>query len=361
MKRLAAVLCVALLPVLSLVVAPAPTSAAAVATDRASEGATDRRVSSRPITFTVDNAAGGQLGALGCAADRRTYTLRARLVGPTRVVDGYGGPETFHLLVHDAGTGGWFWHLRQRPAYDYATRLARRGETSVVLDRLGYDGSRLRDGDATCLAAQAQVVHQVVQHLYAGTYDYARPRGHTTPHAGHVVLHGHGTGATIARLEAAHWSDVQAVVLMSEPSTSPSVLALRALQAQAARCARGGGFAPFGTSAGEYRRLLFASAPTAVQRSATRLRNPTPCGDVASVLGGVLDAQRQALDVPALVLTGGRDARGASGRAVTATGGARLVRRSYAGAGSALPLERQAPAVRRDVLRFVRSLDDRLR
>jgi hypothetical protein len=357
MKRLAAVLCVVLLPVLALTVAPTSTAAAA---DRADRG--DRRVASRAVTFSIDNVTGNQLSALGCAADRRTYTLRARLVGPAEVVNGYGGPETFHLLVHDAGTGGWFWHLRQRPAYDYATQLARRGETSVVLDRLGYDGSPLRDGDATCLAAQAQTVHQVVQHLYAGTYDYVRPRGNTTPHAGHVVLHGHGTGATIARLEAAHWSDVQAVVLMSEPSTSPTTFALRALQAQAARCARGSGFAPFGASAAEYRRLLFASAPSTVQRAATRLRNPTPCGDVASVLGGVLDARRQTLDVPALVLTGARDARGTSGRAVvTATGGARVVRRTYAGAGSALPLERQAPAVRRDVLRFVRSLDDRLR
>ena len=80
------------------------------------------------------------------------------------------------MLVHDLGTGGWFWNLRTHPAYDCATRLAERGETSLVLDRLGYGASRLADGNATCLGAQVDMLHQVVQHLVSGQYRWTDRR-----------------------------------------------------------------------------------------------------------------------------------------------------------------------------------------
>ncbi|MCW2814898.1 MAG: Alpha/beta hydrolase family protein [Nocardioides sp.] len=344
------------------VASPSSAASTAVTASTSDRQAADRRVVSRTISFDVVNRNETGVACLP-APDRRAHTLRARLIGPARVVEGRSGSETFHVLVHDAGTGGWFWNLQGRRVgreQDYATRLAEKGETVVVLDRLGYDRSPLRDGDATCLGAQATMLGRVVQALYAGLYEVPnRPRA-ARPHASHVVLHGHGTGATVARLEAATYSDVQALVLMSPVSTSPSTLALQTLRGQGTVCLRGAGFAPYGETARSYRRLLFSSAPAGVQRAAVRQRNSTPCGDVASLLPSVLAAQGQAVDVPTLVLSGGADAR-RGGDGVTATGGARLVRRTFAGAGSALPLEKQAPAVRKAVLAFVGSLDDRIR
>ncbi|WP_170219354.1 alpha/beta hydrolase [Nocardioides litoris] len=327
----------------------------ATAADRVRDRARDRQVVSREVVFEVDNTTSGTLTSLGCPLqpDRREHRVRATIVGPRHVVVGRGGVETFHLLVHDAGTGGWFWNLRGTPTYDYAGQLARQGETSVVLDRLGYDRSPL-PGRATCLAAQAEVLHQVVQHLYAGTYAKpGRPR-ENTQNAAHVVTHGHGTGATITQLEAARYRDVDGVVLMSPTSTSPTTAALRVLQQQSLTCLGGAGSAAYGASAAEFRRLLFASAPAAVQRAAAARRNPTPCGDVASLAQTVLEAGSARLHAPALVLTGSRDGRNRAAAAVASDD--RVVRRTVAGAGSALPLERQAPAVRREVLRFVRSL-----
>lgn len=319
----------------------------------------DRPVASREIAFDVVNI---NETTVACQGDGRAHVVRARLVGPRRVVTGHGGVETFNVLVHDAGTGAWFWNLRGKgvdPTYDYATQLARRGETSVVIDRLGYDRSPLRNGDDTCLGAQASMLHQVVQHLYAGLYSVTgRPRA-SRPHAAHIVLHGHGTGATIARLEASQFDDVQALVLMSPPSTSPSTLALQTLRGQASACLRGADYAAYG-DARTYRRLLFASAPATVQRAATQQRNSTPCGDVTSVVPTVLMGQGGRVEVPTLVLSGAADAR-RGGDGITGTTSARVVRRTYAGAGSALPLERQAPAVRRAVLSFVGSLDNRVR
>lgn len=319
------------------------------------------RVASRGVSFEVTNHNATSVACLP-APDGRDRTIRGRLVGPAPVIAGRAGSTTFHVLVHDAGTGGWFWNLHGRgiPASaDYATQLARAGETVVVLDRLGYDRSPLGSG-STCLGAQATMLSSIVQALYAGTYKMAGPRDQGVPHASHVVLHGHGTGATIARLEAAHYSDVQALVLMSPLTTSPSTLALQTLRGQGQRCLSGASAAPYGSTNADFRRLLFASAPAAVQTAASRLRNSTPCGDVASLLSGVLTAQGQAVDVPTLVLTGSKDAR-RGGDGVTATSSTRLVRRTYAGAGSALPLEKQAPAVRRTVLTFVRGLDDTVR
>lgn len=343
----------------ALLVAPgAPTQAAASPAAKPRPGKVT--VATRTIEFSLTNR--NLVGGICTTApDREIHPVRARLIGPKRVVEGRAGVKTFNVLVHDAGTGGWFWNLQGAGApYDYATQLAERGQTTVVLDRLGYDSSPLADGDATCLGAQATMLEQVVQHLYSGVYRVVgRPRA-SIPHASHVVLHGHGTGATIARMEAARYSDVQGLVLMSPPTTSPSTLALQTLQGQAATCLRGAGFAPYGDDAATFRRLLFHSAPARVQRAAARLRNSTPCGDVGSLVPSILTGQGGEVDVPTLVLTGGADAR-RGGDGITGSSSAPVVRRTIAGAGSALVLEKQAPAVRRAVLSFVRSLDDRVR
>ncbi|WKN48493.1 alpha/beta hydrolase [Nocardioides sp. Arc9.136] len=316
------------------------------------------RVVSRPVEFDVSNA--NETSAL-CLSDNRAHVLRGRLVGPRRAVAGAGAKVRVNVLVHDAGTGAWFWNLRRVPGVDYATRLARRGETSLVLDRLGYDRSPLADGNATCLGAQATMLHQVVQHLYSGVYRFA-DRSHEDdqpPHATHVVLHGHGTGATLAQLEAAEFDDVAGLVLMSAPTATPTALAVREAADQLARCLGGGGYSEHGASAADFRRLLFASATARVRSLATAKRNPTPCGDVSSLLAALGSATVTAgrVEVPVLLLTGDRDTRvrPLSQRAAErlfATS-ERVTARTVAGAGSALPLERRAGRVRSTVLRWL--------
>ncbi|MGA8256654.1 MAG: alpha/beta hydrolase [Nocardioides sp.] len=322
-------------------------------------------VVSRGISFSLSNSVEGLFETLGgCAADRKFHDVRARLVGPRRVVEGRAGAIGVNLLVHDAGTGGWFWNLRSHSGHDYATQLARQGQTSVVLDRLGYDASPLRNGNRSCLDAQVAMVHQVVQNLRAGKYDLAgRPAGTgPRPAASHVVVHGHGTGALIAQLEAARNNDVDGLVLMSSSSTSPKQLAVATLREQAATCLGGADFAPFGATNQTFNRLMFASAANDVRRRAAQLRNPTPCGDVATVSSAVLigRSEASAVDVPVLVLSGSRDARVSPMNRAQArsafSGSPHVTARVFPGAGSALPLERQAPQVRATVLRWLHGL-----
>ncbi|MCW2852072.1 MAG: Pimeloyl-ACP methyl ester carboxylesterase [Nocardioides sp.] len=345
----------ALLPVALLaLVAPivsAPATAAPAPAERPG------RLVARQVVFDLVNNGDG---LLRCQGDDRTYQVRGRLVGPRRDVLGRGGSTRINVLVHDAGTGGWFWNLRRHPRYDYASQLARRGQTSLVLDRLGYDSSPLADGDDTCLDAQAAMLHQVVQHLRSGRYDFTRGRA-TTPHASQVVVHGHGVGATIAQTEAARYDDTHGLVLMSWAGANPSVLSIEQARTQSAACARGVGYAPYGASVAEYRRLLFATAPRRVQETAARLRNATPCGDVASLGPATVSAAASAgrVEVPVLVLSGSRDARlsrqaGESASAFRAS--AKVTAHTVAGAGSALPLESSAPRTRRLVLRWLHSL-----
>ena len=109
------------------------------------------------------------------------------------------------------------------PAYDYATQLAKRGETSLVIDRLGYGRSPLKNGNATCVDAQVHMLNQVIaapllrplRVRRQGRPDFTR----RTPRS--VVVQGHGIGATIAQLEAAKYSDTAGLVLLAPSVDQP--------------------------------------------------------------------------------------------------------------------------------------------
>jgi len=315
-----------------------------------------RRVASSRVAFDLANTNNSSVLCVP-QPDGKAYPVRGRLVGPRAVFDGRVAVVTVNVLVHDAGTGAWFFNLRSNPTYDYATRLAERGQTSLVLDRLGYGRSPLADGDDTCLGAQVHMLHQVVQHLYAGRYDFLGSRSGTpTPKATTIVLQGHGTGATIAQLEAARFSDVSGLVLMAPAITSPSQLAIDTTRDQARTCLSAG-FADFGDTARAYRALLFRTAPSGVRRAAVQRRNPTPCGDVTSLPGALASATAadRDVDVPVLVLRAGRNARTEDGSS-SVRSSERVTRTTVKGAGSALTLERSAPATQRRVVRWLRDL-----
>lgn len=321
----------------------------------AAEGSTADPVIRRDVVFSLVNH---NDTSVPCAADGATYTVSGTLVGPRSEVLGHAGSTRVNVLVHDAGTGGWFWDLPSAPRFDYAGRLADRGETSLVLDRLGFDASPLADGRSTCLGAQATMLHQVVQNLKAGIYSYVDRPGAAVPHGAQVVLHGHGVGAAVAQLEAAEFDDVDGLVVMGWSDSGASQAAI-AEGARQTRACLDDDYAPYGASRSEFRDLLFATAPRAVQRAALARRNDTPCGDVTSLLGtvGALNLGTGSIEAPVLVLQGGADTRTRDTSAEAQAGRFRsaesVTARSFARAGSALPLEAQAPQVRRTVLAWL--------
>lgn len=306
----------------------------------------------RDVVFTLTNT---NETSVPCLADGATHTVSGTLVGPRDEVLGQAGSTRINILVHDAGTGGWFWDLAATPRFDYAGKLAQRGETSLVLDRLGFDDSPLADGRATCLGAQATMLHQVVQNVEAGIYRYVDRPGAAVPHGAQVVLHGHGVGAAVAQLEVAEFDDVDGLVVMGWSDAGASQAAIAEAARQTRTCLQDD-YAPYGASPADFRGLLFATAPAAVQRAALDLRNDTPCGDVTSLLGtvGFLNLGTSSIEPPVLVLQGGADMRTSDGsaeaQAARFTSSEAVTARTFPRAGSALPLEAQAPQVRRTVL-----------
>jgi pimeloyl-ACP methyl ester carboxylesterase len=312
--------------------------------------ASDPDVMSVDVTFTVRNA---NRTLVVCPADGKTYVLRGQLVGPATSLD--GSPiGRVNVLVHDITAGAWFWRMPGHDAYDYAGQLARAGEVSLVFDRLGYDGSPLANGNSTCLGAHADMLHQVIKQLRAGSY--AADAG--TPAVESVVTHGHSVGAAIAQVEAATWHDVDGLVVMSWSDSGASVRSISEAATQNAACLLGGGvgapktYAWFGRTPEAFRSMLFRTALLAVQESASALRNPDPCGDALSLattvaLGNVLT---RLIDVPVLLLFGEKDALNRPDSRMLqplAYGpGARVTAHTLAGTGSALPLEQSAPHTR---------------
>jgi len=308
--------------------------------------AADPDVTSVDVTFAVRNV---NRTLVVCPADGKTYVLRGQLVGPASSLDG-STIGRVNVLVHDITAGAWFWRMPGHGEYDYAGQLARSGEVSLVIDRLGYDGSPLADGNATCLGAHADMLHQVVEQLRAGSY----ASDGDTPAAESVVTHGHSVGAAIAQSEAATWHDVDGLVVMSWSDSGASVRSISEAATQNAACllAAPQGYAWFGRTPEAFRSMLFRTAPVAVQQSASALRNPDPCGDALSLattvtLGNVLT---RLIDVPVLLLFGEKDALNRPDSRLLqplAYGpGAPVTARTLSGTGSALPLEQSAPQTR---------------
>lgn len=316
-----------------------------------SAGTAAPRIDSRGVVFDVENT---NATSILCVPDNQSYQLRGRMVGPTKDLDGLGGAMRVNVLVHDIGTGAWFWNLQGNPTYDYATQLAEKGETTLVLDRLGYGASPLADGDATCLGAQADMLHQVVQHLTSGNYDYTDPADGSVPNAAHVVTHGHGVGAAIAQAEAAEFDDVAGLVLMSWTDSGATPLAARYAARQARDCLSAD-YAPFAATKKDFRDIMFASATAAVQRAAAQRQSEDPCGDVTSLPGLGLAPGAAQVDAPVLLLYGAKDKliRSSARETQKSAYPTEVTMKVFPGAGSSLPLEKQAGKVRAAVLRWL--------
>jgi pimeloyl-ACP methyl ester carboxylesterase len=306
------------------------------------------------ISFTVRNT---NRTSVPCAADGRTYTVRGTLVGPSDALSATS-THRVNVLVHDITTGGWFWRMPGHPDVDYAGRLADKGEVSLVIDRLGYDASPVARGTSTCLGSQADVLHQIVQQVRAGTSAIPKPDD--------VVVHGHSVGAAIVQAEASRWKDVDGLVLMSWSDASVSLTAIGTSGAQHTSCVLGGGrdgapagYAWYGRTEAAFRSIHFATAADDVQADAATLRNPDPCGDAISlaqlvVLGNVLT---RTIDVPVLLLYGGKDVLNRSDapnlQRIAYAPGAQVTVHKDPAAGGALPLEAGAADLRSRVCEWL--------
>jgi pimeloyl-ACP methyl ester carboxylesterase len=266
-----------------------------------------------PITFQVVNR---NTTGIPCAPepDGKTYTVHGSLVAPKDLVREKSPSATLYL--HGLGYGGFFFHLKEIPEYDYAREQAAQGHVSVVIDRLGNPAhSDLPDGNATCLPAQADMTDQIADALRAGTYTIAGVR----PKFSRVLLAGHSAGGLIAEITQSVFHSAEAVAVIGY-THYPSPLALQQFFAAGQDCvtapqgAHGGSgapnYAPFGRTDEDFAAGHFYDVEPAVAEIVLRKHNLDPCGDLMSGLQGLLGTNLATLtiDVPALLLTGEKDA-----------------------------------------------------
>ena len=325
--------------------ASAPTAAAAAAPSR---------VAHVPLSFDVANVNRSQLP---CPSDGRRYSLAGRLIAPRAVLRGAKPPGAVTLYVHELSFGKFFWSHPERPAYDFAGRLAAAGHTAVVIDRLGYEDSGRPPGLDTCLGAQADMVNQVITALRSGRY---RTRGRSSLRFERLALAGHSVGGAISELVAYSFpGSADALALMNWADQGFTPAAVENALSQGRRCLLGGDaselpyYAHFVASPATFRRFLFFDAPDDVADAIVARRNPDPCGDSGSFaqlvqrnvagVGGVA--------VPVLIVFGrenlswNAEEAARNQAALFASSpevGVRLIDRGR----HALPFERVAPTVR---------------
>jgi pimeloyl-ACP methyl ester carboxylesterase len=338
--RRAVVAAAGLAALTALTVGPAPSTVAAPAA---------APVISHMVSFLVTNSNGS---AVPCRSDGASYSIHGRLVGPASQFNPLNPSRAVVLDLHGLGYGQFFWDFEIIPGYDWADAMASHGVASLIVDRLGYGVSSHPPGMQSCIGAQADVAHQVVQALRGGGYTMDAAPGLSFMRVG---LAGHSAGGAIAQAEAYSFRDVDALMILAwaDHGASPKVLA--DLAQAGAVCVSGGdppGYAPLGQSREEYQALMFHDADPSVEGEATRLRSVDPCGDDSSIPAAVAtDSQDVAsIRVPVLLAIGANDAifppPAQDRQRGLFTGSRDVTAITVQDTGHALSLERSAPYTR---------------
>lgn len=261
-----------------------------------------------PIRFTVRDR---NRSLMRCQAGGDVYHVAGELVAPA---SGPGSAVTLYL--HGVILSSRFeWHFRGVPGYDYATEMAKRGHTSVIIDRVGYGKTRPLPptGAQPCLGAQADEVHQVIGELRTGRYSLPDSGGPEAKPFKKVALAGYSIGGTIAELEAGSFGDPDAVVIVSwvdEGMTDygtpfPKIVEL---------CSPGSPKRPGGIN-GYFQTLPLYKLPPLLSNKADprvvsamrRAAELDPCGILLSGAGwfmGVKDVARARIRKPVLLIHG---------------------------------------------------------
>jgi pimeloyl-ACP methyl ester carboxylesterase len=326
---------------------------------------TSREVLRIPVRFAVHNnpAPAGP----PCPVDGGSYEVVGHLVGPRRALAS-AKARTVSVLLSGFDTGGeWGWALKDVPGYDTPAELARMGHGTLSLDMLGYGSSGRPHGTAVCLTTQAEVTHQIVQQLRAGTYTARRRH----PMAfSHVVLVSHDVGGTAAQIEASLYQDVNGLVEIVEANQGFTPFIVDHVTRRIPTCLAGGdgsdaktrgdGYLLYGPEDDEFRRILFANAEPAVIRAVLARRDRNPCGYIVPTLPPAQDdvARLARITFPVLLMYPTEDPvynrEGQEAQAAHFTGSNDVTTAFLEGAGHFPMFERSAPRFRATLSKWLK-------
>jgi pimeloyl-ACP methyl ester carboxylesterase len=264
----------------------------------------DQSIVELPVSFQVSNT---NTSWVPCFSDGASYTVKGHITAPQGAL-ATSQDHTITVYLYGQEGGEWNWDLKGFPGYDHAAEMARLGHISLTIDELGYGASgRPKDGNLTCVGAEADVTHQIIQQLR--NHNYVLGSGQAVGFA-KVVLAGHDIGGQIAQIEAYSYSDIDALIVMTyaDQGFTPWIIQRSAVAANDWCTTSPSGYVHF-VSSEEWRTLLFHDADPRIIEATDQLRNPNPCGIERSIPTGVeVDTVHDAdIKVPVLVVFGDND------------------------------------------------------
>lgn len=307
-------------------------------------GAKPAPVASFPVSFQVINE---NRSSVQCPADNGHYTVVGHITGPQRALSAHS-ISAGALYLHGDGVDESFWRFTGVPGYDYAAELAQHGFVSVTVDRLGYGASGRPNGNKVCWGSEADVAHQIVQELKAGTYSASAGSGtRSAPKFTRLALVGHSAAGYISMAEAYSFHDIDALaVVASGESFTPRVVEV--LASQQSRCiTSSNGYALLDATNADATADFFHDADPAVLSRVVPTRPPDSCGGTfgspSSLIGDYV--RLSSVTVPVLCIAGQNDAffPDPSKQAVKFTGSKNVSSVSLPDTGHAITLGRTAP------------------
>jgi pimeloyl-ACP methyl ester carboxylesterase len=325
------------------------------------------RVVSTPVSFDVVTANRSGVPCATSPAERRV-TVRGHLTGPAdELRDGVSGA----LYVHGNGYGEFFWRYGSveggDDSYDVVGKLARQGHVSVTVDRLGYGATDKPDGNDVCFGTEADVMHQIIGRLRSGDY-----QGDRTPRFDRIALLGHSAGGLIVEQEAAGFSDVDALAVLSSGELNSGPVVLQRAAEFNVRCAdemsllgmrlpgngSADGYAPLEANEAQFRADHFHNMDAGIADQLAARRTDDACGGLrnAPTAIGADPARNATIGVPVLFLIGQDDAffsGDARAQAATFRSSPKVTTVELADTGHAVAFGRTAPLWRAELHRWL--------
>jgi len=296
----------AVLAVPALLMAAAPAAGASTAPASSGSSVAGGEVVQEAVSFAVRNVNGT---SIDCKTDGAAYTVRGHITGTAQSL---ADPQAVTLLLHGLSYGEFFSNFTAVSGYNFADQQAQAGHVTVTVDRLGYGASDKPVGQNICFGSRADIAHQMVQQLKAGSVKFPK-----------VVLAGHSVGSIIAQTEAYTFGDIDGLMVLSYSDTDVSLGATAALAIATQQCQAGGmrqhgdsgpaGYVWFGADTPEKfieAHFYTPGADPTVVNAVAAVRSEDPCGDILSYKKAVAAdlANIGKITVPTLVLIGGKDA-----------------------------------------------------
>lgn len=257
-----------------------------------------------PISFQVTNSNNSKVA---CHSDGENYTVKGTLVAPKAALK---SGNAAMLYLHAVTWGAYYWQFKGVPGYDYAHQMAERGHVSIAIDRLGYGASGHPAGNDTCFGSEADVAHQMVDDLKAGSYqlEAAKPTAFKK-----VFVGGASVGGMTTHILAYSFHNIDGVFNMGWGDSVATPYTVGEVGDAYGRCLQGGdagapaNYAAFFKNTGD--KFYFNNAEQQVRNAVPEL-NADPCGQLESIPPGIAaDYQHLGeIDVPVLVMFGDADA-----------------------------------------------------